>query len=72
MTEIKRKLASIQKIEEIKPVVKEEVKVVAEKKATVKVDLTEKTVAELRELAKVKEIKGYSTMKKAELVEALN
>ncbi len=29
------------------------------------------TVAELRELAKGKEIKGYSTMKKAELLEAL-
>ena len=29
------------------------------------------TVAELREMAKAKEIKGYSTMKKAELLEAL-
>ena len=38
---------------------------------TVKEDLTGKTVAELRELAKAKEIKGYSTMKKAELIEAL-
>ena len=41
------------------------------KKAAVKEDLTGKTVAELRELAKAKEIKGYSTMKKAELLEAL-
>ena len=40
-----------------------------EKKAVV--DLSTKTVAELREMAKDKEIKGYSTMKKAELVEAL-
>jgi len=42
-----------------------------EVKATVKEDLTGKTVAELRDLAKAKEIKGYSTMKKAELLEAL-
>ncbi len=35
------------------------------------VDLSEKTVAELRELARTKEVKGYSTMKKAELLEAL-
>lgn len=42
-----------------------------EEKATVKEDLTSKTVAELRDLAKEKEIKGYSTMKKAELIDAL-
>ena len=46
-----------------------------EKKATTKkaekVDLSTKTVAELRELAKAKDIKGYSTMKKAELLDAL-
>ena len=43
-----------------------------EEKAAVKEDLTGKTVTELRELAKAKEVKGYSTMKKAELLEALN
>ncbi|MBE6144863.1 MAG: 50S ribosomal protein L20 [Firmicutes bacterium] len=34
-------------------------------------DLSKKTVAELRELAKAKDIKGASTMKKAELIDAL-
>ncbi len=64
--------------EEIKAVskeeVKEEVKVVEKKevkKAVAKVDLSTKTVAELRELAKEKNIKGYTTLKKAELLEAL-
>lgn len=58
------------KVEETKKVAKNEEKTVSEK-AEVKEDLTKKTVAELRELAKSKEIKGYSTMKKAELLEAL-
>ena len=56
---------------EEKAEVKEEKVAVKEEKAAVKEDLTEKTVAELRELAKAKEVKGYSTMKKAELLEAL-
>ena len=50
--------------------VKEEVKEVKETKKE-NVDLDSMTVAELRDLAKAKEIKGYSTMKKAELLEAL-
>ena len=66
-------------VKEAKEEVKEEVKAEKPKKATKKaevkeekaVDLEAKTVAELRELAKAKEIKGYSTMKKAELLEAL-
>lgn len=50
---------------------KKEEKEVTEKKAVVNDDLTKKTVAELREMAKAKDIKGYSTMKKSELVDAL-
>jgi len=52
--------------------VKEKATVKEEKSVKeVKEDLTSKTVSELRELAKAKEIKGYSTMKKNELLEAL-
>ena len=56
------------------PVVKntvEEVVVVAAPVAEEVADLESLKVAELRELAKEKGISGYSTMKKAELIEAL-
>lgn len=48
--------------------VKEEVKPNSEEK----IDLTSLTLAELKSMAKDKDVKGYSTMKKAELIEALN
>ena len=49
-------------------VAKKEVKETKKEEAK---DLTNLTVSELREMAKNKEVKGYSTMKKAELIEAL-
>ena len=47
---------------------KEEKKEVKEEKT----DLTKLTVAELRDMAKKANVEGFATMKKAELVEALN
>ena len=67
----KKDVKKFEKVEakEEKKETKKEVK--KEKKEEAK-DLTKLTVAELREMAKAKDVKGYSTMKKAELIEALN
>ena len=47
-------------------------KKVASKKIAVKPDLSSKTVAELKAMAKDKNIPGYSSMKKADLIQALS
>ena len=62
------KKEKVQEVSEEKTVVTEE-KPVEDK--TPKMDLTILTVTELKELAKKREIKGYSKMKKEELIEVL-
>ncbi len=56
---------------EVKEVKKESVAKTSSSKTTSKEDLSTKTLAELKNLAKDKGIKGYSTMKKDELIASL-
>jgi len=73
---VKKEEKKVEKVKEEKEEIKE-VKETVEKPVEVKeekvpkIDLTILTVAELKELAKKKEIKGYSKMKKEELIEVL-
>ena len=63
-------VAKTGKVKEVK-VTKTETKKEEKKETKEVVDLSSKTVAELKEIAKEKGIQGYTTMKKAELLEVL-
>jgi small subunit ribosomal protein S2 len=65
--EEKKTTKKVEKKEEVK----EEKPAKKTAKKEVKEDLTTKTVAELKEMAKAKGIEGYTKLKKAELIDAL-
>ena len=67
----KKSFNKVEKETREEPRVQKEEKTVEPQKAEANEDLADKTVSELRDLAKAKDIKGYSKKKKAELLDAL-
>lgn len=66
-----KKTTKKEEVKEEKKAAKEEKPAKKETKKEEKEDLSTKTVAELKELAKAKGIEGYTKLKKAELIDAL-
>lgn len=64
------KVVKTEKVEKVKEELKK-VEAKVEKKASKVEDLSEKTLVELKEIAKERGLKGYSSLKKAEILELL-